>query len=192
MPPRILILGGIGSGKSTASSWFAARGAIVISSDDVARAVLGAGSEAARQVLDRWPDVGTDGVIDRDALGRIVFADPEELAALEAIVHPETRRDILGEVERHPDTTVVVEMPILRDWFDDWVKVVVDAPEEVRVARVIERGGRMTAADVRQVMARQPTRPEWLIAADYVLDNSGDIAYLHEQCDVLWGRLAPG
>lgn len=186
--PRILILGGIGSGKSTASAWFAEQGAVVISSDDIARRILEPGADATRRVLDLWPGVGDDGVVDRARLGRIVFADPAELAALEAIVHPATRRALLAAVDRHSDRPVVVEMPILRDWLDDWVSVVVDAPDEIRLRRVLERGG-MTRDDVRHVMARQPTRAEWLAAADFVLDNSRDIPALHRQCGVLWERL---
>ena len=162
----------------------------MISSDDVARSVLAPGTHAARRVLEIWPDVGSDGVIDRSALGRVVFADPAELRRLEEITHPETRRAIAEEVAAHPEEPVVVEMPILRDWFEEgWIRVVVDAPEDVRVERAVARRADMGEGDVRAVMDRQPSRQKWLLTADYVLDNSGTMEHLAQQCGELWDCL---
>jgi dephospho-CoA kinase len=188
VPARVLLLGGIGSGKSTAADWFAAHGAHVISADDVARTVLAPGTEASATVLAMWPaaDAG-DGTVARETLGRIVFADPAELAALESIVHPATRAAIREEVADHPDDLVMVEMALLRDWYDDsWLRVVVDAPDDLRIARTIERESAMTADDVRQIMGRQAMRAEWLAVADFVIDNSGDRAALESQCETVW------
>lgn len=190
MPPRILLLGGIGSGKSTAAAWFSDHGAVVLSSDLVARGVLDPGTDATRQVLARWPSVGDDGEIDRAALGRVVFGDPSALAELESIVHPATRAGLQAEIGRYPDRAVVVEMPILRDWLGrGWVRVVVDAPDEVRVQRAIERDPSTTQDDVRRVMGHQPTRGEWLAAADYVVDNAGDETSMTQDCARVWERL---
>ena len=190
MPPYILLLGGIGSGKTLAGEFLGRLGAFVISADLVARDVRAPGTEATAQVLDLWPEAGSAGVVERGRLGRIVFSDPAALARLESITHPETRRRILDLVARHPDETVVVEMPILRDWFDEgWRRVVVDAPDELRVARALERAGDMTESDVREIMARQPTRAEWLLAADFVLDNSGTPRELERACERLWERV---
>lgn len=191
MPARVLLLGGIGSGKSTAGDWFASQGAVVIRADDVARDVLAPGTDATRTVLALWPEVDQgDGTISRTALGRIVFADPAELSALESIVHPQTRLVLRDELAAHPDDVVIVEMALLRDWFDEsWTRIVVDAPDDVRVARTIRREPAMSEADVRTVMARQATREQWLVAADYVLDNSGSIGDLHGDCRVVWNTL---
>lgn len=155
--------------------------------------MLDPGTDATRAVLKLWPGVGEDGVIDRTALGRIVFADPAELAALEAIVHPATREALRREIAGHPDEVVVVEMPLLRDWFDEgWVRVVVDAPDDVRVARVLERGSSMTESDVRRVIERQPTRAEFLLASNFAIDNRGGLEDLHEQCELVWRRITAG
>jgi len=190
MPVRILLLGGIGSGKSTAARWFAGQGVATISSDEVAASVLAPGTDATASVLSIWPSAGTDGVIDRSALGRIVFADPAELAALEAIVHPATRRSVQLRVAASPDAHILVEMALIRPWFDgDWEQVVVDASDEIRIERTLEREPVMTREDVLQVMRRQPTRAEWLLTADFVIDNGGAEQHLVSQCSRVWARL---
>jgi len=188
VPARALLLGGIGSGKSTAAAWFGSQGAFVISADLVARDVLAPGTHGESTVLAMWPEAASaSGGIDRTALGRIVFADPAELAALESIVHPETRIAIRDAVDAHPDHLVVVEMALLREWFDDsWLRIVVDAPDDLRIARTLEREPVMTESDVRQIMGRQPTRSQWLAAADFVIDNSGDRNALESQCATVW------
>lgn len=189
MPARLLIVGGIGSGKSTVASWFETHGVVVLSADDAARRVLDPGTPETQAVLERWPGVERDGAIDRGALGRIVFADLEALEALEAIVHPATRRRLLGEISDHSTDHLAVEMPIVRDWFGhEWVTIVVDAPDDLRVARVMARGA-MTEGEVRSVIARQPTREEWLLAADFVIDNRGPLDALEDQCTEIWERL---
>jgi dephospho-CoA kinase len=168
----------------------AERGAVVISADEVARHVLDPGTDASVTVLALWPGAGSDGVVDRARLGRIVFSDPAELAALETITHPATRSLIVSQVASHPDETVVVEIPLLRDWFDDeWVRVVVDAPDAVRVQRVLDRDSDLSADDVRTIMARQATRQQWLMAADYVLDNGGGLAELDRQAARVWALI---
>jgi len=188
---RVVLTGGIGAGKSTAASVFARHGAEVVSADAVAASVLDVGEPAVAQVAARWPQVVASGVVDRSALGRIVFADAGALAELEAIVHPETRRRIEAAVAVAEAPAVVVEIPILRDWFAGWTVVVVDAPVEVRVQRILDRReGAMARTDVDRVLARQPSRSEWLLAADYVLDNGSDPARLEEECGRLWRLLA--
>jgi len=97
---RIGITGPIGCGKSTVAGWLAARGAVVVDADAVARAVVEPGEPALALVLERFGDGvrAPDGSLDRAALGRIVFADPAALRGLEAIVHPEVRPRILAAI----------------------------------------------------------------------------------------------
>lgn len=159
-------------------------GVVVIHADEVAREVLAPSTPGAEWVARRWPDVVTEGVVDRAALGRLVFSDPQALAALEAITHPETRERIHRLVDASRDQDIAVEMPILRDWFsDEWVTVVVDAPEQLRIERVQRREAEMTREDVAAVMERQPSRASWLLAADFVVDNGGSIAQLCAECE---------
>src|SRR6476619_5554716 len=84
------LTGGIGSGKSSVSALLAERGAVIIDADLNARAVVAKGTPGLQQVIDAFGEqlLGADGELDREALGRIVFADPDKLARLNAIVHP--------------------------------------------------------------------------------------------------------
>jgi dephospho-CoA kinase len=131
--------------------------------------------------------VVVDGLIDRRALGRIVFADPEQLAALEAMTHPEIRRELATRIEE-ASGPVVVEIPIPVAWVpDDWPVVVVDAPDPVRVERLIGRG--MDRDEVEARMAAQPSRDEWLALADRVIDNGGERSRLPDEVDGLIATL---
>lgn len=186
---RAALVGGIGAGKSHAATLFGRRGAIVLHADDVARSVLDPGTAGHAAVAAAWPTVVVDGEIDRRGLGRIVFADPEALRRLEAITHPETRSRLLRMTAEHPDDVVVVEIPILRDWFEGWTTILVDAPDHLRLQRAVARDVARDESAVRAVMARQPTRSEWLLAADLVIDNSGDLAHLDVEVGRVWDRL---
>lgn len=189
---RFFLGGGIGSGKTAAGEAFAALGATVVSSDDLARAVLAPGSMQTAAVLERWPEVGDgSGAIERGRLGRLVFADPESLAALEAITHPEITRLLTAAVDATPQAVVMVEMPVLRDLPGrGWPWVVVDAPDDLRAERAAGRG-MMTPSEIRRVMERQATRGEWLAVAAWVIDNSGDEVGLAEQCRRVWEEIRP-
>lgn len=164
-------------------------GAVVFSSDEFARRVLAPGTEATRAVLQRWPEVADDGVIDRARLGRLVFADADRLNELEQIVHPYTRRSLTEAINRVPSADVVIEMPIIRDWFEGWTVVVVDAADAIRLKRAAARPDQMAEVDIRAVMERQPSRQEFLLAADLVIDNGGDMAALEGECRAVWDRV---
>ncbi len=185
----VLLSGGIGAGKSEVGRRLGARGADVIDADRVGHEVLEPGGDAFASVAARWPQVVAAGRIDRAALGRIVFADPAELAALEAMTHPAIAARIAARVASSGRRVVVVELPLTVDLFGPgWVRVVVDAPEHVRRRRLAARG--MAPADVDARLAAQPDRDEWLAAADYVVDNSGERDALEDEVDRLWEWLA--
>ncbi|MGH8871076.1 MAG: dephospho-CoA kinase, partial [Acidimicrobiia bacterium] len=149
---RWLLTGGIGSGKSVVGKLLAERGARTIDADLTGHTVLA--EEGLGPVADRWPDVVLEGQIDRKALARIVFADRDELVALEAITHPLIFGRIEAELEGFSGI-VVVEMPLLDPGLG-WPLIVVDADDEARLRRAIERGA--DVEDVRRRMASQPTR----------------------------------
>ncbi|HEX2403434.1 MAG TPA: dephospho-CoA kinase, partial [Acidimicrobiia bacterium] len=156
---RWLLTGGIGSGKSEVRRLLANRGIHTIDSDAVGHVVLA--DEGFAPVAERWPSVVLEGQIDRKTLAQIVFADPGELSALEAITHPLIFGRIEADLEGFSGV-VVVEMPIVAPPMG-WPAIVVDADDEIRVRRAMQRG--MDEADVRRRMASQPSRAEWLAAA---------------------------
>lgn len=140
--------------------------------------------------------------MNRAALGERVFANPDELAALNAIVHPEVRRladeAIQAAIRIAPDAVVVYEIPLLVESGAkpgeaglDWDTVVVaDAPVETRVARMVELRG-MTEADARSRIANQASDEDRRAIADVLIDTSGTEQETLEQVDALWRRIAP-
>jgi dephospho-CoA kinase len=125
----------------------------------------------------------------------VVFGNPAQLAVLNGIVHPLVREAAAGILGTAADGAVVVQdIPLLVETgqgSDFHLVIVVDAPDDVRVNRMLEHRG-MTADDARSRMAAQATRGDRLAAADVVLDNSASIDGLLAQVDALWAeRLAP-
>ncbi len=195
--PVIGLTGGIGSGKSTVAKMLAELGADVIDTDKVGHDVYRPGTDGFRQVTAAFgPDiVAPGGAIDRRALAAKVFADPDALARLNAIVHPLIGlavRDWLQRAQAEPATTpIVVEAPVLMEagWrFFDEIWVVVVEPETA-VARVT--GSRdMTADEVRRRIAAQMSNAERERLADRVIRNDGDLAELRAQVEAAWRAVA--
>lgn len=193
---RIGLTGGIGSGKSTAAARFAELGAVVIDADQLAREVVEPGTPGLERVVSRFGDemLRPDGSLDRPALGRLVFEDPAALADLNAIVHPlvaERRAELVAAAG--PDAVVVSDVPLLVETgmagdFD--AVVVVEAPLEVRLARLASRG--VDEATARARIARQASDEQRRAVATVLLDNSGDRAALERAVDAAWRQLVPG
>jgi len=190
------LTGGIGAGKSTVARLLAARGAVVIDADDLAREAVARGTEAFARVVETFGSaiVAPDGSLDRARLGAIVFADPERRRALEAIVHPEVARLFVEAVEPHRETdhVVVYSVPLLverglAETFDVVVVVVADA--EHRVERVVRDRG-LEPDEVRRRIAAQVSDQDRAAVADVLLDNDGDLEHLAPQVDRLWADLA--
>jgi len=193
---RIGLTGGIGSGKSTVSALLAARGAVVVDADLIAREVVAPGSPGLAAVAEAFGAgvLTPDGALDRPALAAVVFADPEARARLDGIVHPLVRRRTAELVSAAPaDAVVVNDVPLLVETgqagsYD--LVLVVEADVETRVVRLVARG--LTAEDARARIAAQATDEQRRAAADVVLDNSGTPEQLAEQVDRFWvERVAP-
>ncbi len=130
-----------------------------------------------------------DGHIDRRALGRIVFGDPDELTALEEITHPEIRRLVTDRIDRSEADVVVVEIPIPAGWLHPaWVRLVVDADDETRRVRLRARG--MDADEIDARLASQPSREEWRSLADLLIPNEGDLESLESEVGATWEALS--
>jgi dephospho-CoA kinase len=198
--PVVGLIGGIGSGKSQAAAAFARLGARLISGDELAHQALRQ-PEVRGRVVARWGAhlLDESGEVQRRRLAAIVFADPAERRALEALVHPWIRGHIRAEVEKalaDPGVQLVVlDAAIMLEagWSELCDRLVyVDAPRELRVRRVAEQRG-WTAKEVEAREGAQLPLTEKRVRADHVLDNSASLEHLGRQvADLLhlWG-LAP-
>lgn len=198
----LAVTGGIGAGKSTVSSILAEFGAVVVDSDRLAREVVAPGTPGLAAVAAAFGPgvVRPDGELDRAALAAIVF-DPldggEARAQLESITHPLVRAEFhrrrAEAVRRDPEAVVVNDIPLLRthaeaDAFD--LVIVVVAPEQVRVERLIERG--LSAREARARIAAQISDSERVALADIVIHNDGGPDDLRAQVERIWSeRLRP-
>ena len=196
-PVRIMVCGGIGSGKSAAGGLLAERGFTVIDADRVGHGLLEPGHPVAGRVAARWPKAAAGGRVNRSLLGGMVFADPEQLRELEAMTHPEIGRLIRERAARAGGSPAAVEVPVLRGVADvlseeGWLRVVVDAPDEMRRARLAQRG--MAEGDIELRMAAQPTREQWRAAADFLLPDRDSLRALEREVDGLlsWLNTRPG
>lgn len=191
------LTGGIGSGKSTVARLFAERGAVVVDADRVAREVVEPGEDALARIVERFGDdvLTPEGGLDRAAVAAIVFADAEARADLEAITHPAIRDRIAERVaavaEREEadgrERVVVVDHPLLVESgaaAGFGTVVVVEAPEEVRVQRLVDARG-MDEADARARMATQADDATRRAAATHVIDNAGPTEELAAHVDAI-------
>jgi dephospho-CoA kinase len=190
---RVGLTGGIASGKSTVANELARRGAVIIDADELAREVVEPGTPGLAAVVRRFGEgVLRDGRLDRAALAKIVFADPQARRDLEEIIHPEVRRRAAEREQAHPHTAVIVHViPLLVETgkesdFD--LCVVVDVDRQTQLARLMARGP-MTREEAESRMAAQATREQRLAAADIVVHNVGTITALTKQVDDLWSDL---
>ncbi|MHB8463288.1 MAG: dephospho-CoA kinase [Acidimicrobiales bacterium] len=181
------LTGGIGAGKSTFAALLAARGAQVIDVDAIGRDVIAPGGPASAAVAAEF------GTIDRRALAAIVFADPDARRRLEAISWPAIDAELERHVDLHSSAAVVVlDMAVLAQ--GDLGRgvygpvVTVEAPEPLRLARLIERG--MSEEDARARMSSQVSEARRRDLADVVVDNDGDLPTLARAADEVWARFA--
>lgn len=181
------------------------RGAFVIDADQVAREVVEPDSEGFREVVERFGEevVAPDGSLDRQELASIVFDDEDARRDLNAIIHPRVHEriearlaELEGSAELGPHGIVVVDVPLLVEANKEEDKdrpyqavVVILAPEEVRMARLVHERD-MDPDEVRARMAAQASDEERIAAATHSLDNSGDLDDLERQVDDLYDELA--
>jgi dephospho-CoA kinase len=192
---KVGLTGGIGSGKSEVARLLAGHGAVVVDADALAREAVAPGSAGLKRVVAEFgPDVlDADGSLDRSKLAQVVFADPERLATLNAIIHPFVRRRSAEIVAAAPvDAVVVEDVPLLvennlQSRYD--IVVVVDASPVTQVGRLTRVRG-MSEPEARARMSAQATREQRAAVADVIIDNDGDLGALQTQTDALWERLS--
>jgi dephospho-CoA kinase len=183
------LTGGIGSGKSAAADEFARLGASVVDTDAIAHALTQQGGAAVPEIEKRFgKEFVLDGAMDRKKMRDHVFADPAAKRALEALLHPMIREESARQIAAARAPYVMHVVPLLIESRDYRRRVnrvlVVDAPEEVQVARVRARSN-LPEAEVRAIMRTQVTRAARLAAADDVIDNAGSRDALRNQVAAL-------
>ncbi|MFI9025893.1 dephospho-CoA kinase [Streptomyces sp. NPDC053560] len=191
---KVGLTGGIGAGKSEVSRLLASYGAVIVDADKIAREVVEPGTPGLAAVVEAFgSDVLTpEGTLDRPKLGALVFADPDRLKALNAIVHPLVgARSAELEAAAGADAVVVHDVPLLTEnglspLYD--VIVVVDAAPETQLRRLVELRG-MTEDEAKARMNAQADRKQRLAIADHVIDNDGPLEALEPQVREVWERL---
>ncbi|MEU1512669.1 dephospho-CoA kinase [Streptomyces sp. NPDC005811] len=191
---KVGLTGGIGAGKSEVSRLLVECGAVLIDADRIAREVVAPGTPGLTAVVDAFGEevLTADGSLDRPRLGSIVFADPEKLAVLNAIVHPLVgARSRALESAAPEDAVVVHDVPLLTEnglaaLYD--LVIVVDVATETQLDRLVRLRG-MTEDDARARMAAQATREQRRKTADIVVDNDVPLAELERRVKDVWAEL---
>jgi len=187
---EIGLTGSIGSGKSTVAALLVERGAVLLDADAIVREIQQPGTPVFTAMVEHWGDdiVADDGTLDRQAVADRVFGDADELAVLNAIVHPAVademtrRRKALAST----DATVILDIPLLVESGHEGLAgiIVVDVDPELAVERLVTHRG-FTETDARGRIARQASRTDRLARADVVVDNSGSLNDLVAQVDLV-------
>ena len=185
------LTGGIGSGKSTVAAMLAAKGAVIIDGDAIARELQQPGTPVFAAIAARFGSevIDAEGRLNRAALAAIVFPQPQELEALNAIVHPALAVEIrrLIDAEAGGDRVIVLDLPLLAEKPRNGLcgVVVVDIDPSIARERLINFR-QMKRDDVDARMARQSSREQRRAIADLIIDNSGDLHKLAIAVDQAW------
>jgi dephospho-CoA kinase len=190
------LTGNIGSGKSSVATLLAEHGATIVDADVLARRAVELGTPAYERIVARWGSavLSPDGHLDRAALRRIVFADPQQLEELNRIVHPEVERlgnELIDAARARGDRIVVCDVPLLfeRHMTDRFDRILlVDADRAIRLERLVkDRGLRETEA-MEMIAAQMPAELK-RARADFIIDNNGSLAQLERRVDDVWNAL---
>lgn len=184
------LTGGIGSGKSSAAGLFQELGAGIVDTDQIAHDLTGPGGAAIAEIRRQFGTdyIAADGGLDRAKMRRLVFSNGAAKKKLETLLHPLIRKQAAARIAeaRQPYALVVVPLLFETGAYRELVSrvLVVDCTEEQQIARTMQRS-RLTADEVRTIMAAQLPRSERLARADDVLRNDDDMDTLRLQIRVL-------
>jgi len=193
------LTGNIGSGKSLVSRRLRELGAQVINTDIVAREVVASGTPALEKIVRKFgrEALRSNGTLDRKYIGAKVFGDPNALTSLNAIVHPQIRKELIKQIKtfkrqkKVEPKVLVIEAPVLieakmQNLVDEVWLVTVD--KETQLKRVMTRDG-LTEEEVRLRLAAQIPQEEKKAYAYRIINNNGNIKDLFAQVDKLWSEL---
>ncbi|MES2358877.1 MAG: dephospho-CoA kinase [Gemmatimonadota bacterium] len=190
------LTGNIASGKSEVAARFARHGATIVDADVLARDAVAVGSPAFERVVARWGKgiLAPDGTLDREALRHTVFADPAQLEELNAIVHPgvnKLRRKMVAEARKRGDAVLIYVVPLLfeRRLAGEFDQIIlVDAPQVLRLKRLVELRGISPEDAANMISAQMPAELK-RARANFVIENDGSLEQLDEQVMDVWSRL---
>ena len=179
----VALTGGIASGKSEVEDRFATLGVAVVDADRIARELVEPGQSALVEIVDIFgrPILNPDGTLDRPALRARVFESSDARAQLEAILHPRIRETMKARAMAAVGDYVLLSIPLLVEsggaypWVDRIL--VVDAPVDVQLQRLLRRPG-IDAAMAQSMLAAQTDREARLVIADDVINNNGSLTAL--------------
>lgn len=188
-PLRVVLTGGIASGKTTVADLFAGRGVPVIDTDVIAREVVEPGAPALAAIVEAFGAgiLGPDGRMDRRRMRERIFADPDARRRLESILHPAIRAEMERQSRAAGGAYQVLVIPLLaeggrRDHVDR--VLLVDVPEELQIERLMQRDS-VTREQAIASLDAQATRAQRLALADDVILNTGQVAALAGQVAAL-------
>jgi dephospho-CoA kinase len=187
------LTGNIATGKSAVLGILKCLGASVIDADALVHQLMAKGMPVWRAILDEFGEgiLGSDGEIDRERLGGIVFADAEALKRLEAIVHPAVTARVDELIRQATEPVVVVEAIKLIEagWHRTYDALwVVTCPKEQQVERLM-RTRKLSREEALLRIEAQPPQENKIALADVVIDNSGSLKEMREQVEREWERL---
>jgi dephospho-CoA kinase len=196
---RVGLTGGLATGKTTVGRLLESYGCLLVEADALGHRVLEPDGAAVGPVIEQFGDgIVREGRIDRKALGRIVFADPEKLKQLNAIIHPLVfaleDRALEEWAQRHPDGIAVVEAAILIETgsYRRFQKIILTVCAEAEQIRRAMARDRLTEAEARARLARQMPLEEKRKFADYIIDTSGPVAETEQQTRAVFDQLRSG
>ena len=180
------LTGGIGSGKTSTTRFFAAEGIAIIDADTIAHELTGAQGDAIPNIKKYFgvDFITKNGKLDRKKMKNRIFSDINSRKKLEEILHPLIQAEIMHRIETASSPYIIVVAPLLLETGDYCETVtrilVVDCNEEYQISRTVSRDG-LSKEEVRTIMATQKSRQERLNQADDVIVNDTDISSLQEK-----------
>ena len=193
MTRTVGLTGGIGSGKTAASDWFAAQGITVVDADVVAREVVAVGQPALAEIADTFGAdmLNADGSLNRGAMREYIFNTPNARQQLEAITHPRIRADIIRQLAGATSSYALLVSPLLFETNQHELvqqTILIDVPESLQLTRASQRDGQ-TVESIQRIMQAQMSRSERQQRATHVIVNDGSLADLHGKLALLHQRL---
>jgi len=193
MTRTVGLTGGIGSGKTAASDWFAAQGITVVDADVVAREVVAVGQPALVEIRDTFGAkmLNADGSLNRAAMREYIFNTPNARQQLEAITHPRIRAEIIRQLAGATSSYALLVSPLLFETNQHELvqqTILIDVPEALQLTRASQRDGQ-TVESIQRIMQAQMSRSERQQRATHVIMNDGSLADLHSKLALLHQRL---